>query len=140
MAHQIAPDTAGRSAVQPTHYHCYRWSASGQEWERLGRQDTLDVASPERPPVRTVDWLIKSPKFIAAVHVDPAAARDWLIAEWDAACQRAMNPVPEWVDSRERAVRALRAIETGCWPSYSQWITGGVVVMMSVVGTDGRCH
>jgi len=140
VAHQIAPDTAGRSSVEPTHYHCYRWQGSGQEWERLGRTDTLDVASPDRPPVRTNDWLIKSASLIAAVYRDPVDARDWLIAEWDAACRRAMHPVPEWVDSRERAARALRAIETGWWPSYSQWLVGGIVVFLSVVGTDQTCH
>ncbi|GAA4060907.1 hypothetical protein [Actinomadura miaoliensis] len=140
MTHQIAPDTAGRTTVQPTHYHCYRWSGAGREWERMGRTDSLDVASPERPPVRTVDWLIKSSQFIAAVHTDPAGARDWLIAEWDAACEKSLYAVPEWVSSQERAVRALRAIETGCWPSYSQWMVNGVVVFLSVVGTADRCH
>ncbi|MFF5259861.1 hypothetical protein ACFY4C_13010, partial [Actinomadura viridis] len=126
--------------AEPTHYHCYRWSGSGQEWDRLGRTDTLDVASPDRPPVRTVDWLVKSAKFIAAVHDNPAGARDWLISEWEAACQKALNPVPGWVSTQARAERALRAIQTGCWPTYSQWLTGGVIVFVSVVGTDQKCH
>ncbi|GLZ08732.1 hypothetical protein Acsp03_61980 [Actinomadura sp. NBRC 104412] len=51
-----------------------------------------------------------------------------------------MHPVPDWVDSKERGERALRGIETGCWPSWSQWIAGGVIVMMAVVGTDQACH
>ncbi|XVQ10261.1 hypothetical protein ACQP1W_48445 [Spirillospora sp. CA-255316] len=138
--HPIAPDTTKGPTSQPTHFHCYKWSGNGQEWERLGRTDTLDLNSPDRPPVRTVDWLIKSPRFIEAVHTDPAVARDWLLGEWETACQRAMNPVPEWVSSDARADRALEAIETGCWPTYSQWLLGGVIVIMSVVGTDRGCH
>ncbi|MGP4026103.1 hypothetical protein [Actinomadura sp. 3N407] len=51
--HQVAPDTTKRPDVEPTHYHCYRWSGGGQEWERLGRTDSLDLNSPERPPDRT---------------------------------------------------------------------------------------
>ncbi|MEU8800528.1 hypothetical protein [Spirillospora sp. NPDC048819] len=59
--HQVAPDTTKRPDVEPTHYHCYRWSGSGQEWERLGRTDSLDLNSPDRPPDRTAEWLAKSP-------------------------------------------------------------------------------
>jgi hypothetical protein len=140
MAHRIAPDTTRNLGVRPTHYHCYRWSGAGQEWERLGRTDTLDLNSPDRPPVRTVDWLIKSASFVQATPCDPTEARDWLIAEWRRACDQALNPVPEWVSIEGRAERALKAIESGCWPSYSQWLTGGVVVFMSVVGTDRACH
>ncbi|TDD33741.1 hypothetical protein E1287_18725 [Actinomadura sp. KC06] len=140
MAHRIAPDAARPAAVRSTHYHCYKWSGSGQEWERLGKSDTLDLNSPDRPPVRTVDWLIKSPRFIAAVHAGPQAARDWLIGEWDRAREKAMTPVPEWVSSEDRAARALKAIETGCWPSYSQWLAGGVIVFLAVVGSDQTCH
>jgi hypothetical protein len=138
--HPIAPDATRSSAVKPTHYHCYRWSGSGQEWERLGRTDTLDRNSPDRPPVRTVDWLIKSPSFVQATPVLAADARDWLIAEWEQSCRKAMNPVPEWVRVDGRAERALQAVETGCWPSYSQWLTGGVIVFMAVVGTERTCH
>ncbi|TDB83626.1 hypothetical protein E1264_27670 [Actinomadura sp. KC216] len=140
MAHRIAPDAARPSDVQPTHYHCYKWTGGGQEWERLGKSDTLDLNSPDRPPIRTVDWLIKSARFIAAVHTDPQAARDWLIAEWDQAREKAMNPVPAWVSSQDRAARALKAIETGCWPSYGQWLTGGTIVLLAVVGSDRACH
>jgi hypothetical protein len=140
MTHSIAPDTSRPAGIQPTHYHCYRYSAAGAEWDRAMKADTLDLHSPDRPPVRTVDWLIKSPRLLAAVHSGPEAARDWLIGEWDAACERAINPVPDWVDSKERAGRALRAIETGCWPSWSQWCAGGVIVLMAVVGTDKDCH
>jgi hypothetical protein len=140
VTHRIAPDAAGPQAVQPTHFHCYRWAGSGQEWERLGKTDTLDLNSPDRPPVRTVDWLLKSSRFIAAVHADPSPARDWLVSEWDEAREKAMTRVPEWVSSEERAVRALKAIETGCWPSYSQWLTGGTIVFLAVVGTDQTCH
>ncbi|WP_433469560.1 hypothetical protein [Spirillospora sp. CA-128828] len=139
MSHPIAPDTTKRS-VQPTHYHCYKWSGSGQEWDRLGKTDTLDLNSPDRPPVRTADWPIKSPRLIAAVHTGPKDACDWLIAEWDQAREKALNPVPEWVSSEDRAVRALQAIETGCWPSYSMWLAGGVIVLTAVVGTAKRCH
>ncbi|NDU76661.1 PH domain-containing protein [Actinomadura sp. DSM 109109] len=135
-----APDASRRDGAKPTHFHCYRWSAGGQEWERLGRADTLDAASPDRPPVRTVDWLIKSARFVAAVHTDPKDARDWLIREWDQARGNALNPVPEWVRSQDRAERALRAIETACWPTYSQWLAGGVIILWSVVGTPERCH
>ncbi|MBX6382007.1 MAG: hypothetical protein IRZ07_03385 [Microbispora sp.] len=138
--HQIAPDAAGRSSVEPTHYHCYRWQGSGQQWEQIGKRDSLDVASRDRPPIRTCDWLIKSPSFIAAVYRDPVAARDWLINEWQTACQRAMHPVPDWVDTKARAARALQEIETGRWPTYSQWLTGGILVFLSVVGTDQTCH
>ncbi len=140
MTHQIAPDTTKRADVRITHFHCYRWSGHGNEWARLGRTDTLDLNSPDRPPVRTADWLRKSPRFIAATHSDPAGARDWLIGQWDEMAVHALNPVPEWVDSKERAVRALKAIETACWPTYSQWITGGTLVIVSVVGTGDRCH
>lgn len=140
MGYSPAPDATKRSVRIPTHYHCYKWSGSGQEWERLGRTDTLDLNSPDRPPVRTNDWLIKSPRFIAAVYTCAEDARDWLIAEWDRACEKAMNPVPEWVSSADRAERALEGIKTGCWPTYSQWLTGGVIVLLSVVGTDQRCH
>ncbi|WP_433227441.1 hypothetical protein [Actinomadura formosensis] len=139
-AHSIAPDGTRRSGVQPTHYHCYRWSGSGQEWDRLGRTDTLDLNSPDRPPVRTQDWLIKSARFIAAVHTDPATARDWLIAEWGASRAKALNPVPAWMSGQARAERALKAIETGCWPSCGQWLVGGVIMFWSVVGTDQVCH
>ncbi|GAA2302287.1 hypothetical protein GCM10010402_71580 [Actinomadura luteofluorescens] len=138
--HSIAPDASKRDGPAPTHFHCYRWSAGGQEWERLGKTDTLDVASPDRPPVRTVDWLIKSARFVAAVHAEPKDARDWLISEWEQAREKALNPVPEWVRSQDRAERALRAIETACWPTYSQWLTGGVIVLWSVVGTADHCH
>lgn len=140
MTHSIAPDATKRSGPEPTHFHCYRWSGAGQEWERLGRVDTLDLASPDRPPVRTNDWLIKSPRFIAETHANAADARDWLIAEWERACAKALHPVPEWVDSAGRSERALRAIETGCWPTYSQWLAGGVIVFMAVVGTADTCH
>ncbi|TDB87127.1 hypothetical protein E1264_15600 [Actinomadura sp. KC216] len=140
MTQQIAPDTTRRAGVQPTHYHCCAWSGAGREWERLGKTDTLDLNSPDRPPVRTVDWLIKSARFVAAVHTEPVAARDWLMGEWGRACEKALNPVPDWVGGEERAARALRAIETCCWPSYSQWLAGGVIVFMAVLGTDGTCH
>lgn len=140
MASAVAPDGTQGAARNPTHYHCYKWSGSGQEWDRIGRTDTLDVNSPNRPPVRTNDWLIKSPKLIAAVYTAPEDARDWLIAEWKRACSNAMNPVPEWVETEDRAQRALRAIKSSCWPTYSQWLAGGVFVTMSVVGTDQRCH
>ncbi|GAA2423271.1 hypothetical protein GCM10010191_39030 [Actinomadura vinacea] len=140
MGHQIAPDTTKPSGVVPTHYHCYRWSGSGQEWDRMSRTDSLDLNSPDRPPVRTVEWLGKSPRFIEAVHTDPAGARNWLVAEWERACERAMNPVPDWVRNDDRAERALHGIRTCCWPTYSQWLVGGMVVFMSVVGTDQGCH
>jgi hypothetical protein len=136
----VAPDATRGSVRNPTHYHCYQWSGSGQEWERLGRTDTLDVNSPDRPPVRTNDWLIKSPRLIAAVHTGAESACDWLIAEWERACQNALNPVPDWVSGTERAERALADIKAGCWPTYSQWLVGGVIVLMSVVGTDRTCH
>lgn len=138
--HQIAPDTTKRGGPAATHWHCYRWSASGQEWARLGKTDTLDLHSPDRPPVRTSEWLNKAQRFIDAVHGDPKAARDWLLAEWEATKPRAMHPVPDWVNSEDRAVRALRAIETGCWPSYSQWLKGGTIVLLAVVGTANACH
>ncbi|WP_433465690.1 hypothetical protein [Spirillospora sp. CA-128828] len=138
--HQIAPDTTKPSTVQPTHFHCYRWSGSGQEWDRIMRTDTLDLNSPDRPPVRTVEWLNKSARLIAATHGEPKDARDWLLGEWDQACEKALNPVPDWVSREDRGDRALRAIETGCWPSYSQWLAGGTIVLMSVVGTDRNCH
>jgi hypothetical protein len=140
MDHPIAPDTTKGPRLVPTHYHCYRWSSSGQEWERVGRTDTLDLNSPNRPPERTVEWLGKSQRFIEAVRTDPASARDWLIAAWEQACERALNPVPDWVRNDDRADRALEAIEVGEWPSYSQWLAGGVIVFMSVVGTDQTCH
>lgn len=140
MTHPIAPDTTRRTGLRVTHYHCYHWSGHGNEWARLGKSDTLDLNSPDRPPVRTVDWLRKSARFIAETHAEPVAARDWLVGEWDQARERALNPVPAWVDSRARAERALRAIETGCWPTYSQWLIGGVIVLWSVVGTAERCH
>jgi hypothetical protein len=140
MTHTIAPDTTKRDGPPPTHFHCYRWSGSGQEWDRIMRTDTLDVASPDRPPVRTADWLIKSPRLIAAVHTDPADARDWLVTEWEQAKPRALNPVPDWVRTDDRAARALLAIETGCWPTWSQWLAGGAIVLWSVVGTADRCH
>jgi hypothetical protein len=138
--HQIAPDTTKRSNVAPTHFHCYKWSSSGQEYERIGKSDTLDLNSPDRPPVRTVDWLIKSQRFIAEHHVAPKAARDWLVAEWEAAKPKALNPVPDWVSTEERGERALVAIETGCWPTWSQWLAGGTIVLWSVVGTSQACH
>lgn len=116
------------------------WAGAGQERERTSKTDTLDLNSPDRPPVRTVDWLIKSPRLAAAVHVEPQAACDWLIGEWDRAREKAMTPVPEWVRGEGRAARALRAIETGCWPSCSQWLTGGTIVFLAVVGTDRTCH
>jgi len=140
MSYSVAPDGTKRTGTQPTHYHCYRWSGSGQEWERLGKTDSLDQHSPDRPPVRTVDWLIKSPRLIAATCSTPEDARDWLIAEWEHACERPLNPVPDWVSSSDRAERALQAIGSGCWPTYSQWIAGGTIVFMSVVGTAERCH
>ncbi|CNG66419.1 Uncharacterised protein [Mycobacterium tuberculosis] len=140
MGHQVAPDGAKRPARTPTHFHCYRWSGSGQEWDRMGRTDTLDVNSPERPPVRTGDWLTKSPRLIAGVYTSAEDARDWLIGEWEHACENAMNPVPEWVRSQDRARRALAAIRSGCWPSYSVWLAGGTIVFLSVVGTDQGCH
>lgn len=140
MTHPIAPDTTKRTGVQPTHFHCYRWSGHGSEWARLGGTDTLDLDSPDRPPVRTSEWLIKSPRFIDAVHTEAAAARDWLIGQWESLAGKAMTPVPAWVDSGQRAERALRAIQTGCWPTYSQWITGGSIVLVSVVGTAEPCH
>lgn len=138
--HIIAPDTTKRTGEPPSHFHCYKWSSSGQQWANLGRTDTLDLNSPDRPPVRTSDWLIKSPRFIAATYVNPVQARDWLLSEWEKACERPMNPVPEWVDLDLRAERALRAIETGCWPSWSQWVAGGSIVLMAVVGTPQACH
>lgn len=143
MTHPIAPDTTrrpDRPAPTPTHFHCYRWSGSGQEWERLGKTDSLDLNSPERPPDRTSEWLKKSPRLVAAVHTEPAAARDWLVGEWEKACDRALNPVPDWVRHSDHAERALLAIETGCWPSYSQWLAGGTLVKMAVVGTPEHCH
>ncbi|MFV2179279.1 hypothetical protein ACFHW2_31490 [Actinomadura sp. LOL_016] len=39
-----------------------------------------------------------------------------------------------------RAECALVAIKTCCWPSYSQWLVGGMIVFMAVVGTSGSCH
>ncbi|TYK50454.1 hypothetical protein [Actinomadura decatromicini] len=94
MSCPIAPDTTKPAGRAPTHFHCYRWSGAGREWERLGKTDTLDLDSPDHPPVRTVDWLVKSPRFIAAVHIVPVDARDWLIAEWDRECRRAMYASP----------------------------------------------
>lgn len=139
--HPIAPDTTKRWLnPKPTHYHCYRWQGSGQEWERLGKTDSLDRHSPDRPPERTSEWLGKNPRFIDAVHTDPAAARDWLIGEWETACSRALNPVPDWVSTEARAVTALEAITSGCWPSYGQWLAGGTIVFMAVVGTAESCH
>ena len=138
--HSVAPDATKASASKPTHYHCYKWTGSGQEWDRFGATDTLDANSPDRPPIRTIDWLVKSSRFIEAVHTDPVAARDWLIGEWKAACRKAMNPVPAWVNTEDRAERALHAIKTGHWPSYSQWLEGGVLVLMAVVGTNRNCH
>ncbi|TDD80871.1 hypothetical protein E1293_19735 [Actinomadura darangshiensis] len=140
MRGSIVPDTAKGAGSKPTHFHCYRWSGTGQDWQRLERTDTLDLNSPDRPPVRTVDWLIKSTRFVVAVHTDPGSARDWLIAEWEGARGKALNSVPDWVSSKDRGERALRAIETGCWPSYSQWLAGGVIMFWSVIGTDQPCH
>ena len=140
MGHLIAPDTTKRAGPDPTHYHCYRWSGSGQEWDKIGRTDSLDRHSPDRPPVRTSEWLNKSPRFIIETHTEAKAARDWLIAEWKQACAKAMTPVPDWVLNSDRPARALHAIETRCWPSYSQWLAGGSIVVMSVVGTAERCH
>jgi hypothetical protein len=140
MTHMIAPDTTRRDGPPPTHFHCHRWSGHGNEWARLGRTDTLDLNSPDRPPVRTADWLRKSTRFVVATYPDPAAARDWLVGQWDELAAKALNPVPEWVDSKPRAERALRAIETGCWPTYSQWLVGGTIVLVSVVGTAEHCH
>ncbi|TMQ99169.1 hypothetical protein ETD83_18405 [Actinomadura soli] len=66
------------------------------------------------------------------------AGREWeRLGKTD---EKALNPVPDWVGREDRAARALRAIETCCWPSYSQWLVGGVIVFMAVVGTDGACH
>lgn len=143
MTHQIAPDTTrrpDRPAPTPTHWHGYLWQGSGQEWERLGKLDSLDLNSPDRPPDRTAEWLRKSPRLCVAVHTDPVAARDWLIGEWETAAERAMTPVPDWVRDSDRAERALLAIRTGCWPSYGLWLRGGMRVCMAVVGTAGRCH
>ncbi|GLZ08733.1 hypothetical protein Acsp03_61990 [Actinomadura sp. NBRC 104412] len=42
MTHQIAPDTAKPSGVTPTQFHCYRYSAAGQEWDRAMKRDMLD--------------------------------------------------------------------------------------------------
>ena len=50
---------------------------------------------------------------------------------------KSLNSVSEWVCSR---ARAERAIETACWPSYSQWFTGGVSMLLSVVGTPEPCR
>ncbi|GAA2129721.1 hypothetical protein [Actinomadura napierensis] len=138
--HRVAPDAAKGSVRNPTHYHCYKWSGGGQEWDRLGRADTLDVNSPDRPPVRTNDWLIKAPRFIAAVHDRAEDARDWLIAEWRLACPSAMNPVPDWTNGEDRDRRALMSIRSGCWPVYGQWLAGGTILFLSVVGTDRPCH
>lgn len=143
MPHPIAPDTTrrpGQPAPTPTHYHGYQWSGSGQEWERLGKVDSLDLNSPDRPPDRTVEWLGKSPGLLQSVHTDPAAACDWLIGQWEKACERPMYPVPDWVRDDDRAERALEGIVTGCWPSYSQWVAGGMKVCMAIVGTADRCH
>lgn len=143
MAHPIAPDTTrqpGRPQPTPTHFHCYRWSGSGQEWERLGKTDSLDLNSPDRPPDRTSEWLGKSVRLLAATFVEAKDARDWLIAEWEAACERPMYPVPDWVRHDDRAERALHGIETGCWPSYSVWVAGGMLVKLAVVGTNQGCH
>ncbi|TYB49448.1 hypothetical protein [Actinomadura chibensis] len=138
---RIAPDAAKRPAAPPTHFHCYRWAGGGREWERLGSTDSLDLNSPDRPPVRTADWLIKSPRFVVATFVEPEAAGNWLIGEWEHACEKAMYPIPEWVRGSDgRTRRTLRAIETGCWPSYGQWLTGGTIVFLSVVGTPEQCH
>ncbi|QXJ20777.1 hypothetical protein AGRA3207_001547 [Actinomadura graeca] len=134
------PDGAPGSVRTPTHYHCYKWSGSGQEWDRLGRTDTLDVNSPDRPPQRTNDWLNKSPRLIAAVRTSAGDARDWLVAEWGRVCENALYPVPAWVDGEDRAAAALAAIESASWPTYSQWLAGGTIVLLSVVGTDQTCH
>jgi hypothetical protein len=141
--HQIAPDTTRRPGLlpaEPTHYHCYRWSGHGLELDRVSRTDTLDLHSPDRPPIRTVEWLGKSPRFIAVAPATPEQACEWLIAEWESACERAMTPVPEWVSTEGRAVRALESIRSGYWPSWSQWVAGGTIVFMAVVGTDQSCH
>lgn len=141
--HAIAPDTTrrpDRPQPAPTHWHGYLWTGSGQEWGRLGKSDSLDLNSPDRPPVRTAEWLRKSPRLLQGTWPDPAAARDWLAGEWEKACEHALNPVPDWVRGDDRAERALLAIQTGCWPSYALWLRGGMLVCMAVVGTADSCH
>lgn len=106
----------------------------------MERTDTLDLNSPDRPPVRTIEWLKKSPHLIAATYASPVEARAWLMSEWEQACERSMHPVPDWVRNSDRAERALRDIENQDWPSWGHWLAGGVKVFLAVVGTPERCH
>ena len=131
--HAIAPDTTrrpDRPQPAPTHWHGYLWTGSGQEWERLGKADSLDLASPDRPPVRTAEWLRKSPRLLQGTWPDPAAARDWLAGEWEKVCEHALNPAPTgcaattapsgrcWRSRRAAGRRTRCGCAAGCWCAW----------------------
>jgi hypothetical protein len=120
------------------HWHAYQWIGNGTDRANEGdrRPTSPHFLTNPLPPMRTGDWLAKSPSLIADTYEDVDVAVKWLSAEYGKASGSLMHPDRIELDARlEWAADALRL---GVDVQWSEWLKGGRFLTLGLICCPNR--